>query len=84
MNDFFSANSLHLPDRCLLDAAPKVPLLATYGVDNFIVTIDPSTSSQNQYQLMQEEVYSAMALAPDGSHALFGSLSFIQCREVES
>lgn len=60
-----------------MDAAPKVPLLATYGVDNLLFTIDPLTETQTQYQLIQEEVYSAMALAPDGSHSLFGIASSI-------
>ena len=75
---------MHLEDTCLLDVAPKAGLLATYGVDNLIFTIDPSTEVQRQYQLGQTEVYQAMALAPDGSHCVFGTHLTIQLTAVAS
>jgi hypothetical protein len=84
MKDYFSAKPLHLEDRCLISAAPQIPLLATYGVDNLIVTLNPLTQQEQRYELSQQEVHSAMALAPDGSHLLFGKLKTTQLSATAS
>ena len=49
MNNFFSAKSLHLEDHCLVSTAPTVPLIATYGVDSIIHTINPELNTEEQY-----------------------------------
>lgn len=30
----------------MIDVAPRVPLLATYGSDNFVFTIDPNSGNK--------------------------------------
>ena len=84
MKDYFTAKVLHLEDKCLISSAPRLPLLATYGVDNIIHTINPTDDSQNTYELSESDSFTSMTLAPDGSHCLLAKDSNIFSYHFES
>ena len=77
MKDYFTAKPVHLDGLCLISAAPKVPLIATYGIDNYVNIINPETDEEQRHELMNSEMFTAMALSPDGSHIFFGN-SFLK------
>ena len=84
MKDYFTAKVLHLEDKSIISSSPRLPLLATYGVDNIIHTINPVNDSQHTYELMGSENYTSMSLAPDGSHCLLAKDSNIYAYHFES
>ena len=77
MNNYFSAKQVHLEDRCHLSSSSKVGMLATYGMDNIINTFQLESDTQNTFELNENENFTAMTLAPDGSHCLLARGSTI-------
>ena len=53
-----------------MSASTRVGMLATYGMDNIINTFGLESDTPNTFELTENENYSAMTLAPDGSHCL--------------
>ena len=70
MINYFSAKQVHLEDRMHMSAAGRVGRLATYGMDNTINTFGPESDTPDTFELTESENFSAMTLAPDGSHCL--------------
>lgn len=84
MKDYFSAKNVHLEARCLLSAAPRVPLVATCGVDNQLFTLNPADDTENTYELVDSQEYAAMVLAPDGSHCLLAQNKSVKTFSLET